>query len=118
VYRTVPFLQDYAQNPLAEMTKKQYSYQCMVEWQSSDCRSAFCPNQSMYRNIYLTDPPERAPSPPKSATQAAIEETFSFDGPPDAMISVAGKAYLYFGGNGYFGLQADPEVLAAACEAV
>jgi 7-keto-8-aminopelargonate synthetase-like enzyme len=50
--------------------------------------------------------------------QAAIEETFSFDGPPDAMISVAGKAYLYFGGNGYFGLQADPEVLAATCEAV
>ncbi|MDR0327508.1 MAG: pyridoxal phosphate-dependent aminotransferase family protein [Planctomycetaceae bacterium] len=72
----------------------------------------------MYRNIYLSDPPERTPSPPKSATQAAIEETFSFDGPPDALISVAGKAYLYFGGNGYFGLQADPEVLAATCEAV
>jgi 7-keto-8-aminopelargonate synthetase-like enzyme len=34
------------------------------------------------------------------------------------MISVAGKVYLYFGGNGYFGLQADPEVLAATCEAV
>jgi len=72
----------------------------------------------MYRNIFIPDPPERTPSTPKSATQAAIEETFSFDGPPDAMISVAGKAYLYFGGNGYFGLQADPEVLAATCEAV
>ena len=72
----------------------------------------------MYRNIFLSDPPERTPSIPKSATQAALEETFSFDGPPDAMISVAGKAYLYFGGNGYFGLQADPEVLAATCEAV
>jgi len=72
----------------------------------------------MYRKIYLSDPPKRTPSVPKSATQAAIEETFSFDGPPDAMISVAGKVYLYFGGNGYFGLQADPEVLAATCEAV
>ncbi|MCL2710535.1 MAG: pyridoxal phosphate-dependent aminotransferase family protein [Planctomycetaceae bacterium] len=72
----------------------------------------------MYRSIYLNDPPERTPSIPKTATQVAIEETFSFDGPPDAMISVAGKAYLYFGGNGYFGLQADPEVLAATCEAV
>ena len=70
------------------------------------------------RNIFISDPPERTPSTPKSATQAAIEETFSFDGPPDAMISVAGKIYLYFGGNGYFGLQADPEVLAATCEAV
>ena len=70
------------------------------------------------RNIFIPDPPERTPSTPKSATQAAIEETFSFDGPPDAMISVAGKVYLYFGGNGYFGLQADPEVLAATCEAV
>ena len=72
----------------------------------------------MYKNISIPDPPERTPSLPKSATQAALEETFSFDGPPDAMISVAGKAYLYFGGNGYFGLQADPEVLAATCEAV
>ena len=72
----------------------------------------------MYRNIFIPDPPERTPSTPKSATQAAIEETFSFDGPPDAMVSVAGKVYLYFGGNGYFGFQADPEVLAATCEAV
>ena len=72
----------------------------------------------MHRNISIPDPPERTPSTPKSAMQAAIEETFSFDGPPDAMISVAGKVYLYFGGNGYFGLQADPEVLAATCEAV
>ena len=72
----------------------------------------------MYPSIFATNPPERAPSIPKSATQAAIEETFSFDGPPDAMIAVAGKVYLYFGGNGYFGLQADPEVLAATCEAV
>jgi glycine C-acetyltransferase/8-amino-7-oxononanoate synthase len=72
----------------------------------------------MYPSIFASNPPERTPSMPKSATQAALEETFSFDGPPDAMISVAGKVYLYFGGNGYFGLQADPEVLAATCEAV
>ncbi|GHT17894.1 putative pyridoxal phosphate-dependent acyltransferase [Planctomycetales bacterium] len=64
------------------------------------------------------EPPVRTASVPKTATQAAIEETFSFDGPPDAMISVAGKVYLYFAGSGYLGLQADPEVLAATCEAV
>jgi hypothetical protein len=40
----------------------------------------------MYSNISIPDPPNRTPSTPKSATQAAIEETFSFDGPPDAMI--------------------------------
>ena len=56
----------------------------------------------MYRNIFIPEPPERTISTPKSATQAAIEETFSFDGPPDAMVTVAGKVYLYFGGNGYF----------------
>ena len=70
------------------------------------------------RHIHSVNPPERSVSMPKSTTQAVIEETFSFDGPPDAMISVAGKAYLYFGGNGYFGLQADPEILAETCEAV
>jgi 7-keto-8-aminopelargonate synthetase-like enzyme len=95
----VPFVHINSNTALAEMEKFPYPY-------------------TMYRNIFIPDPPERTPSTPKSATQAAIEETFSFDGPPDAMISVAGKVYLYFGGNGYFGLQADPEVLAATCEAV
>jgi 7-keto-8-aminopelargonate synthetase-like enzyme len=57
-------------------------------------------------------------STPKNATQAAIEESLSFDCPPDAMISIAGRTYLYFAGNGYLGLQAEPEVLAATCEAV
>lgn len=57
-------------------------------------------------------------SVPKNTTQAAIEESLSFDGPPDAMISIAGRTYLYFSGNGYLGLQAEPEVLAATCEAV
>lgn len=50
--------------------------------------------------------------------QATIEESLSFDGPPDAMISIAGRTYLYFAGNGYLGLQAEPEILAATCEAV
>ncbi|MDR2706173.1 MAG: pyridoxal phosphate-dependent aminotransferase family protein [Planctomycetaceae bacterium] len=54
----------------------------------------------------------------KSATQIAIEESLSFECPPDAMISIAGRTYLYFAGNGYLGLQAEPEVLAATCEAV
>jgi 7-keto-8-aminopelargonate synthetase-like enzyme len=55
---------------------------------------------------------------PRNATQTAIEESLSFDCPPDAMISIAGRTYLYFAGNGYLGLQAEPEVLAATCEAV
>ncbi|MDR0392227.1 MAG: pyridoxal phosphate-dependent aminotransferase family protein [Planctomycetaceae bacterium] len=50
--------------------------------------------------------------------QTEIEETLSFDGPPDAMITVAGRNYLYFAGNGYLGLQAEPEVIASTCEAV
>ncbi|MDR3233169.1 MAG: pyridoxal phosphate-dependent aminotransferase family protein [Planctomycetaceae bacterium] len=66
----------------------------------------------------LYDAPERNISVPKTAAQAAIEETFSFDGPPDAMITIAGKVYLYFAGSGYLGLQANPEVLAATCESV
>ncbi|GHT24708.1 8-amino-7-oxononanoate synthase 1 [Planctomycetales bacterium] len=70
------------------------------------------------RQFILHDPPHRNISAPKSATQAAIEETYSFDGPPDALITVTGNVYLYFGGNGYLGLQANPEVLASTCEAV
>jgi 7-keto-8-aminopelargonate synthetase-like enzyme len=54
----------------------------------------------------------------KNKTLAAIEDALSFDCPPDAMITVAGRSYLYFAGNGYLGLQSDPEVLAATCEAV
>ncbi|MGL4595252.1 MAG: aminotransferase class I/II-fold pyridoxal phosphate-dependent enzyme [Thermoguttaceae bacterium] len=50
--------------------------------------------------------------------QQEVENTLSFDGPPDSMITVAGKTYLYFAGTGYLGLQADPHVLAATCEAV
>lgn len=47
-----------------------------------------------------------------------VEELFSFDGPPDATVSVGGQNYYYFSGEGYLGLQANPEVLAATCEAV
>ncbi|MDR0704452.1 MAG: pyridoxal phosphate-dependent aminotransferase family protein [Planctomycetaceae bacterium] len=54
----------------------------------------------------------------KNATQIAIEESLSFDCPPDAMISISGRTYLYFAGNSYLGLQAEPEILAATCEAV
>jgi 7-keto-8-aminopelargonate synthetase-like enzyme len=50
--------------------------------------------------------------------QMEIEETLSFDGPPDSMITVAGRVYLYFAGNGYLGLQAEPAVIASTCEAV
>jgi 7-keto-8-aminopelargonate synthetase-like enzyme len=68
--------------------------------------------------LYNKEQPVRSVSAPQNTTQAAIEESLSFDGPPDAMISVAGRVYLYFAGNGYLGLQADPEVLTATCEAV
>ncbi|MDR1924896.1 MAG: pyridoxal phosphate-dependent aminotransferase family protein [Planctomycetaceae bacterium] len=53
-----------------------------------------------------------------SGIQSEIEETLSFEGPPDSMITVAGRVYLYFAGNGYLGLQAAPEVISATCEAV
>lgn len=58
------------------------------------------------------------PSRSAGSVQTSIEESLSFEGPPDAMISIAGKVYLYFAGNGYLGLQAEPEILAATCEAV
>ncbi|MDO5565519.1 MAG: aminotransferase class I/II-fold pyridoxal phosphate-dependent enzyme [Planctomycetia bacterium] len=48
----------------------------------------------------------------------AFDELFRFDGPPDATVTVGGHDFLYFGGDGYLGLQANPEVLAATCEAV
>ncbi|MDR3181342.1 MAG: aminotransferase class I/II-fold pyridoxal phosphate-dependent enzyme, partial [Planctomycetaceae bacterium] len=70
------------------------------------------------RQFTFHDAPLRSASVPKTAIQASLEETFSFDGPPDAMITVAGKVYLYFAGSGYLGLQANPEVLAATCESV
>lgn len=74
-------------------------------------------NKPHNQNISRPLNPAQYPTP-KNKTQAAIEESLSFDCPPDAMISIAGHTYLYFAGNGYLGLQAEPEVLAATCEAV
>jgi 7-keto-8-aminopelargonate synthetase-like enzyme len=38
--------------------------------------------------------------------------------PPGAETVIDGRRYLYFAGTGYLGLQSDPEVLRAACEAM
>ena len=46
-----------------------------------------------------------------------VENAFRLDGPPDATATIDGKTYVYFGGDGYLGLQADPDMLATACEA-
>ncbi len=46
-----------------------------------------------------------------------VENAFRLDGPPDATATIDGKTYVYFGGDGYLGLQANPEMLATACEA-
>ena len=37
--------------------------------------------------------------------------------PPAAVTTLDGRDYLYFAGTGYFGLQADPRVIEASCEA-
>ena len=37
---------------------------------------------------------------------------------PAAHIVIDGRTYLYFGGTGYLGLQADPRVIDAACDAL
>lgn len=60
----------------------------------------------------------RLGSVPIQREKTLVEEIFSFDGPPDATVSVGGQDYYYFSGEGYLGLQANPEVLAATCEAV
>ncbi len=35
--------------------------------------------------------------------------------PPDAVVTIDGREYLYFVGTGYLGLQSHPEVIKAAC---
>ena len=40
------------------------------------------------------------------------------EGPPDPLVTISGKHYHYFGGNAFLGLQSNPFVLEAACEAV
>ncbi len=47
----------------------------------------------------------------------SLEESLGLDGPPDATVQIGGRVYQYFGGSGYFGMQAHPEILAAGCEA-
>ncbi len=37
--------------------------------------------------------------------------------PPDAVVTIDGREYLYFVGTGYLGLQCHPEVIEAACRA-
>ena len=69
-------------------------------------------------SLWNNEPPIRGTSAPRTACQAAVEESFSLEGPPDALVTIAGRVYHYFAGNGYFGLQSEPEVLAATCEAV
>lgn len=63
-------------------------------------------------------PEARLGNVPIMREMTLVEELFAFDGPPDAMVSVGGEEYYYFSGEGYLGLQAHPEVLAATCEAV
>ncbi len=46
-----------------------------------------------------------------------VSNAFRLDGPPSAETTVGGKAYDYFGGDGYLGLQSDPEMIATACNA-
>ena len=46
-----------------------------------------------------------------------VSNAFCLNAPPDATTTIGGKSYLYFGGNGFLGLQADPEMISAACNA-
>jgi 7-keto-8-aminopelargonate synthetase-like enzyme len=75
-------------------------------------------NEAQKRGVLAWQDSILKSSTAKNAAQMAIEESLSFEGPPDAMISIAGQTYLYFAGNGYLGLQAEPKILAATCEAV
>ncbi|MDO5553883.1 MAG: aminotransferase class I/II-fold pyridoxal phosphate-dependent enzyme [Planctomycetia bacterium] len=61
---------------------------------------------------------DRKGTPLSRACARPVLNDFSFDGPPDATVTVGGKSCLYFAGAGYLGLQANPQVLGATCEAV
>jgi len=54
----------------------------------------------------------------RTTNQSQVEKEFCFDTPPDAIITINQKDYLYFAGTGYLGLQSHPALLATACEAV
>lgn len=52
-------------------------------------------------------------------SQTKYTDSFlELEGPPDALVTISGQHYHYFGGNAFLGLQSHPSVLASACEAV
>ncbi|MDO5580280.1 MAG: aminotransferase class I/II-fold pyridoxal phosphate-dependent enzyme [Planctomycetia bacterium] len=59
----------------------------------------------------------------ESVSQLNLNDTdfdsrFHYDGAPDATLTVNGKDYICFIGDGYLGLQCNPEILSATCEAI
>lgn len=44
-----------------------------------------------------------------------VSSAFRFDAPPDALTTIGGKSYVYFSGDGYLGLQAEPKMIEASC---
>ena len=46
-----------------------------------------------------------------------VSAAFRLDSPPDATVTIGGRSYVYFCGDGYLGLQADPELISVACSA-
>ena len=53
----------------------------------------------------------------ESAFKNDVSKAFRLDAPPDATTTIGGKSYVYFGGDGYLGLQSDPSMISAACNA-
>lgn len=51
-------------------------------------------------------------------SRALFEESLSLDGPPDATVTIGNRNYEYYSGNGFFGLQAHPAIIASVCESV
>ncbi|MGL4942808.1 MAG: aminotransferase class I/II-fold pyridoxal phosphate-dependent enzyme [Thermoguttaceae bacterium] len=73
-------------------------------------------SDSRLQTFFAAAPPQRSTAT-TTAARESIEHSLSLDGPPDAYIRVGGRAFQYHAGSGYFGLAANAEVLAAACEA-
>ncbi len=46
-----------------------------------------------------------------------VGKAFRLEAPPDATTTIGGKSYVYFGGDGYLGLQSDPSMISVACRA-
>ncbi|MBP5621277.1 MAG: pyridoxal phosphate-dependent aminotransferase family protein [Thermoguttaceae bacterium] len=46
-----------------------------------------------------------------------VSKAFRLEAPPDATTTIGGKSYVYFGGDGYLGLQSDPSMISTACSA-